>query len=103
LSSGYKIDNTVINIVTSAKYVGVTISHGKSTSLELPTKPTQLGGFLQHNLRQWSINVKSLAYTTYTRPILGYVCFSCMVQAHKNLLEMIQHKAALIPMLETPV
>jgi len=48
LNSEYKTDNAVLNKVTSAKYLGVIIlrtSHGKSTSLELPTKPTQLVGF----------------------------------------------------------
>ena len=51
---------------------------------------------MQRNLRQCSINVKSLAYVTYVRPIVEYtlVVWSPHTQALKNLLEMVQHKAA---------
>ena len=42
-------------------------------------KANSTRGFLQRNLRQCSINVKSLAYVTYVRPIVEYasVVWSC--------------------------
>ena len=99
LKSEYRIDNTVINKVTSAKYLGVTITENlswKKHITRITNKANSTRGFLQRNLRQCSPDVKSLAYVTYVRPVVEYasVVWSPHVQAHKNLLEMVQRKAA---------
>ena len=99
LNSEYKIGNTAINKVASAKYLGVTITQNlswKEHITKITNKANSTRGFLQRNLRQCSISVKSLAYVTYVRPIVEYasVVWSPHTQALKNLLEMVQRKAA---------
>ena len=63
---------------------------------KISNKANSTRGFLQRNLRQCSINVRSLAYVTYVRPIVEYasVFWSPHTQALKSLLEMVQRKAA---------
>jgi len=54
LNSKYKIDNTVIKKVASAKYLGVTISQNlswKEHSTKITDKANSTCGFLQHSLR----------------------------------------------------
>ena len=99
MNSEYKIGNTAINKVASAKYLGVTITQNlswKEHITKIINKANSTHGFLQRNLQQCSINVKSLAYVTYVRPIVEYasVVWSPHTQALKNLLEMVQRKAA---------
>ena len=75
LNSEYKIGNTAINKVASAKYLGVTITQNlswKEHITKIINKANSTHGFLQRNLQQCSINVKSLAYVTYVRPIVEY-------------------------------
>jgi len=95
LNSKYKIDNTVINKVTSAKYLGVTIAQNllwKEHITRITNKANSTRGFFNTTYD----SVKSLAYTTYIQPILKYapVVWSPHIQTHKNLLEMVQRKAA---------
>ena len=99
LSSEYKIDNIVINKVTSAKYLGVTITQNlswKEHIAKISNKANSTHGFLQRNLRQCPIDVKSLAYITYVRPIIEYasVVLSPHTQTLRSLLEMVQSKVA---------
>ena len=89
LNSEYKINNSVIKI-TSAKYLGVTITQNlswKDHITKITNKANSTHGFLQHNSRQCSTNVKSLAYTTYVRPIVEYalVVWSPHTQSQKNI------------------
>ena len=68
LNSEYKIGNTAINKVASAKYLGVTITQNlswKEHITKIINKANSTHGFLQRNLRQCSINVKSLVYVSY--------------------------------------
>ena len=91
-SSEYKIDNIVINKVASAKYLGVTITQNlswKERITKISNKANSAHRFLQRNLQQCSIDVKSLAYVTYVRPIVEYA--SVVVP---STLEMVQCKAA---------
>ena len=74
----------------SLKYLGVTITQNlswKEHITKIINKANSTRGFLQRNLRQCSINVKSLAYVTYVRPIVEYasVVWSPHTQALKNL------------------
>jgi len=92
LISEYKIANTVINKVASAKYLGVTITQNlswKEHITKITNKANSTHGFLQRNLWQCSIDVNSLAYCEYAS-----VVWSPHTQALKNLLEMAQRKAA---------
>ena len=98
LNSEYKISNSVINKVTSAKYLGVTITQNlswKDHITKITNKANSTREFLQCNLRQCSTNVKSFAYITYVRPIIEYalVVWFPHTQSQKNLLEMVQCKA----------
>ena len=107
LNSTYKIDNCIINKVKSAKYLGITVAHNLSWKEHItkitskansthgflsPVKPTQHMVFLQHNLRQCSTNIKSLAILQYVRPILEYasVFWSPHIQSQNNSLEVVQ-------------
>jgi len=88
-----------INKVASAKYLGVNITQNlswKEHITKIINKANSTRGFLQRNIRQCSIHVKLLAYVTYVRPIVEYasVVWSPHTQALKNLLEMVQCKAA---------
>ena len=99
LNSEYKINNSVISKVTSAKYLGVTIAQNlswKDHIIKITNKASPTRRFLQHNLRQCSTNVKSLTYITYVRPRVEYtsIVWSPHTKSQKNLLEMVQHKAA---------
>jgi len=75
LNSTYRINNSVINKATHAKYLGVTVSQNLSWSKHIDnitSKVNSVHALLQRNRRQCSHQVKSLAYFTYTRPILEY-------------------------------
>ena len=68
LNSEYKIDDIVIIKVASDKYLKVTITQNfswKEHIAKSTNKASSTLGFLQSNLRQFFIDVKSLAYVTY--------------------------------------
>jgi len=70
-----------IRKVTSAKYLGVTITQNLSWSKYIDTitsKVNSVRAFLQRNLSQCPPHVKSIAYFTYVRPILEYASCSCL-------------------------
>jgi len=97
--SEYKINGCNINKVTSAKYLGVTINHDLSWGnhiVIISCKASAVLGFLQRNLRQCSLSIKSLAYLTYVRPILEYAStvWASYTKTHIMSLEKIQCRAA---------
>jgi len=75
ISSEYKISGCNINKVTSAKYLKVTINHDPSWANHIgiiSREGSAVLRFLQRNLRQCSLPIKSLAYLTYVRSILEH-------------------------------
>ena len=99
LSTTYNIRDYLIREVTSAKYLGVTISQNISWSKHIDIitcKANSILAFLQRNLSQCSLRVKSLAYLTYVRPVLEYasVVWSPFTQSNIDKIEKVQCKAA---------
>ena len=89
----------LIREITSAKYLGVTISQNISWSKHIDIitcKANSILAFLQRNLSQCSLRVKSLAYFTYVRPVLEYasVVWSPFTQSNIDKIEKVQSKAA---------
>ena len=75
LPSQYSISNHAIQQVTSAKYLGITITNTLSWSehiTKITNKANSTRAFLQRNLCQCQPSVKSACYNTYIRPILEY-------------------------------
>ena len=90
--SDYHIDGCTINKVSSCKYLGVTITNNLSWSKHIANvvnKAHSVRGFLQRNLRQCSISVKSKAYLALVRPIVEYasVIWSLYTNCDKTVLE----------------
>jgi len=97
--SEYKINGCNINKVTSAKYLGVTINHDLSWANHIGIishKSSAVLRFLQRNLRQCYLPIKSLAYLTYVRPILEYTStvWAPYAKTHIMTLEKIQLRTA---------
>jgi len=91
--SEYKINGCNINKVTSTKYLGVTINHDLSWANHIGIishKANAVLGFLQRNLRQCSLSIKSLA------SILEYAStvWAPYAKIHIMTLEKIQCRAA---------
>jgi len=75
LLTTYQIRDHPIWKVTSAKYLGITITQNLSWSKHIDTitsKVNSVRAFLQRNLSQCPPRVKSIAYFTYVRPIFEY-------------------------------
>ena len=101
LLADYSIHGTQLELVTEAKYLGVTFdkklnfnSHINSTV----KKCDSARGFLQRNLRGCSRQVKDASYKTFVRPIAEYAC-STWDPHHRsetaaNKLEAMQKRAA---------
>ena len=66
---------TMLDSVSSAKYLGVTISNDLSGSThidDITKSANQTLGFLKRNIRVQNKNLKSVAYKTLVRPQLKY-------------------------------
>ena len=71
----YILHNTILETVTSAKYLGVTISNDLKWNAHIDnitTKANQTLGFLRRNIKVHSENLKETAYKTLVRPQLEY-------------------------------
>ena len=75
----YSFHNQTLEQVTSAKYLGITITDnldwGQHVSY-VSTKATQTLGFLRRNLALAPRETKDMAYKTLVRPKLEYLFFS---------------------------
>ena len=89
----------MLDSVSSAKYIGVTISDdlSRSTHIDNITKSAnQTLGFLKRNIRVHNKNLKSVAYKTLVRPQLVYVStvWSPHTATDIQKVEAVQRRAA---------
>ena len=97
--SQYFLHNTLLQAVTSAKYLGVDISEDLSwgTHIDRVTKKAnQTLGFLRRNIKVKSEKLKSTAYKTLVLPQLEYCSevWSPHTTDHIEQLEAVQRRAA---------
>lgn len=95
----YILHNTILDTVSSAKYLGVTISNDLTFNKHIDTitnKANQTLGFLRRNLKIHSEKLKSIAYMTLVRPQLEYssLVWSPYTATQIEQLECIQRRAA---------
>ena len=96
----YSFHTQTLEQVTSAKYLGITITDnldwGQHVSY-VSTKATQTLGFLRRNLALAPRETKDMAYKTLVRPKLEYLFFSVWNTYSKSQdyqLEKVQRTAA---------
>ena len=99
LNTSYTLHNTTLEAVTSAKYLGVTISDDLSWHKHINSmtqKANKTLGFLRRNLKVTSENLKSTAYKTLVRPQLEYCSpiWSPHTTTCISQIEMVQRRAA---------
>ena len=99
LDTQYILHGTVLEAVSSAKYLGVTLSDDLSWNTHIDNitkKASQTLGFIRRNLKVRSEKVKLAAYKTLVRPQLEYC--SPVWSPHQvtkiTQLEMVQRRAA---------
>ena len=99
LKHDYQLQGHTLEVVNSAKYLGVTLQHRLDWDDHINsiwTKANKVLGFLRRNLKISSPSIKAKAYKTFVRPILEY-CSSVWdpyEKQHKEKLENIQRRAA---------
>ena len=95
----YQLNNQISQSVSSAMYLGVTLTHYSSWSLHVATiasKAHQKLGFARRNLRGSPYKCRETAYTTLTRPQLEY-CSSIwdpILIYDSDSIDKLQRKAA---------
>ena len=97
----YILHGQLFETVTQAKYLGITITSDLRWNAHInsiSSKANRSLGFLHRNLKVSSIQIKTLAYFTFVRPILENSCTLTPLDPHTatqiNKLEMIQRRAA---------
>ena len=92
----YVLHNTTLETVTSAKYLGITISNNLTWNTHIDnitTKANHTLGFLRRNIKVNSHKLKSIVYKTLVRPQLEYS--SSVWSPHsQNQIESVQRRAA---------
>lgn len=99
IDTKYTLHNTTLETVSSAKYLGVTISNDLTWNKHIDNitkKANQTLGFLRRNIKVHSAKLKSTAYTTLVRPQLEYCSsvWSPHTSAGIDQIESIQRRAA---------
>ena len=95
----YTLHNHKLELVTSAKYLGITLQSNlkwsKHTNNIIANSNQQLG-FLRRNLKTANVNIKSQAYLSLVRPKLEYSCsvWDPHTADQINKIEMVQRRAA---------
>ena len=80
IETKYFLHDTMLDIVSSAKYLGVTISDDLSWSTHIDNitkSANKTLGFLKRNIRVHNKDLKSVAYRTLVRPQLEYASTVC--------------------------
>ena len=90
---------TMLDSVSFAKYLGVTISNDLSWSThidDITKSANQTLGFLKRNIRVQNKNLKSVAYKTLVRPQLKYASTVRPPPPHTDIqrVETVQRRAA---------
>lgn len=99
IQTKYILHGTVLDSVSSAKYLGVTNSDNLSWSPNIDSiskKANQSLGFLKRNIKVHNKDLKSTAYTTLVRPQLEYASTVWSPHTATNItkLEAVQRRAA---------
>jgi len=95
----YILHNHTLELVTSAKYLGITLQSNlkwsQHTNNIVANGNKQLG-FLKRNLKTANENIKSQAYLSLVRPKLEYSCsvWDPHTSEQINKIEMVQRRAA---------
>ena len=95
----YFIQNTSIQEVQQAKYLGVTINNKLFWSDHIKiisNKANSVVGFLRHNFSQCPTRTKSTLYLSLVKPILEYAATVWAPYYHRDIyqLEAVQRRAA---------
>ena len=95
----YSLHGHVLQHVTSAKYLGVTIqadAKWDQHTTNIVNKANRTLGFLRRNLKIGAISVKELAYKALVRPLLEYSCtvWDPFSQKDVSKIEAVQRRAA---------
>lgn len=99
LTYDYKLHNHILEKVTSAKYLGLTLQSNLKWNKhidEITSKGNKMLGFLKRNLKTSNKEIKSQAYRALVRPKLEYSCTVWDPQSHESIhkIEMVQRRAA---------
>ena len=99
IQHAYHLNNTPLEAVTSAKYLGVTITSDLKWTQHINTvvnKANSTLAFLRRNLRIKSSDLKATAYKTLVRPIVEYASSVWDPATNNQIhqLEMVQRRAA---------
>jgi hypothetical protein len=95
----YMLHNHILEPVTSAKYLGVTLQSNLKWNTHIDnitSNGNKSLGYLKRNLQISNPEVKSRAYQALVRPKLEYSCSIWDPYTHDNInkLEMVQRRAA---------
>ena len=95
----YKLHGHILSRVTSAKYLGVTITDDlrwDSHINDICAKANRTLGFLRRNIKIGSVAIKQQAYFTLVRTLVEYACTVWDPHTDRNIrkLEMVQRRAA---------
>ena len=95
----YILHGQQLETVSQAKYLGITITSDLRWNAHInsiSSKANRSLGFLCRNLQVSSIQIKTLAYFTFVRPILenSYTVWDPHIATQINKLEMTQRRAA---------
>ena len=95
----YILHNHILESVTSAKYLGVTVQSNLKWDKhinDITSKGNKTLGFLKRNLKTSNQQVKSQAYQALVRPKLEYSCsvWDPHTSESKSKIEMVQRRAA---------
>ena len=99
LTKFYSLSNTVLDVVSSAKYLGVTITDDLQWSSHvsnITSKSNRMLGFLRRNLRGCPQKLKETAYIAMVRSVLEYsaTIWDPYLKKDKSSVEKIQRRAA---------
>ena len=99
ISKNYTINGKTLELVKTAKYLGLNISHNLSWNHHIGTvtkKANNINAFLSRNISSCPSKIKAQCYTTLVRPIMEYACIIWDPVTQKNIreLEMVQRRAA---------